>query len=125
CKESVDYKYVIELPDGNTRSIQGLKISGSYLYSISVVHGRYMDTICAREGASTTSHYHDATHQSGALARVVARSNYTFALASGGVSYVNATYSSASVSEAQGSRLAFRGNIKWASSVNNFRSISV
>ncbi len=124
CKKSVDYKYVIELPDGSTRSIQGLKISGSYLYSISVVHGRYMDTICAREGASSTSHYHDATYQNGTTARVVARS-YCFAIAYGGVSYANANYGSAYVSAYYGSRLAFRGNIKWASSVNNFRSISV
>lgn len=124
CHKSVDYKYTIELPDGNTRTIPSLKVSGSYLYPISVVHGRYMDTICAREGASSTSHYHDATYQSAYTARVVARSN-NYAYADGGVSYANANYDSANVYANFGSRLAFRGKIKWASSVNNFKAISV
>ena len=57
-------------------------------------------------------------------ARVVARSN-NYAYAYGGVSCANASHDSALVYAYYGSRLAFRGNIKWASSVNNFRSISV
>ena len=124
CHKSVDYKYTFELPDGTTRTIPSLKVSGSYLYPISVIHGRYMDTICAREGASSTSHYHDATYQAAYTARVVARSNSN-ASANGGVSYAYASNDSAYVNANYGSRLAFRGNIKWASSVNNFKAISV
>lgn len=124
CKESVDYKYTIELPDGTLRYIPSLKVSGSYMYPISVVHGRYMDTICAREGGSTTTHYYDCTYQNAATARVVARS-YDYAYAYGGVSYASANYDSAYVNASCGSRLAFRGTIRWASSVAAFKAISV
>ena len=124
CHKSVDYKYTFELPDGSTRTIPSVRVSGSYLYPISVIHGRYMDTICAREGASSTTHYHDATYQQASTARVVARS-YGNANASGGVSFANSSDGSAYVYASGGSRLAFRGKIKWASSVNVFRAISV
>lgn len=83
-----------------------------------------MDTICAREGASSSSYYHDATYQQASTARVVARS-YHNAVAFGGVSCANSSYDSADVYAYYGSRLAFRGKIKWASSVNAFKAISV
>ena len=124
CHKSVDYKYTFELPDGSTRTIPSVRVSGSYLYPISVIHGRYMDTICAREGASSSSHYHDATYQQASTARVVARSSLN-AYASGGVSCASSHSDSASVLAYYGSRLAFRGKIKWASSVNAFKAISV
>lgn len=124
CHKSVDYKYTFELPDGSTRTIPSVRVSGSYLYPISVIHGRYMDTICAREGASSSSHYHDATYQQASTARVVARSSSS-AGANGGVSYAYSSFDSASVNASFGSRLAFRGKIKWASSVNAFKAISV
>ena len=124
CHKSVDYKYTFELPDGSIRTIPSLRVFGSYIYSISVIHGRFMDTICAREGASSTSHYCDAVYQSASTARVVARSSVN-ASASGGVSYADASNGSASVFASFGSRLAFRGKIKWASSVNVFKAISV
>lgn len=56
-------------------------------------------------------------------ARVVCRSDSN-ASANGGVSFAGASYGSAIVSASIGSRLAFRGEIKWASSVNAYKAIS-
>lgn len=122
-KEKVDYIWRSVMPDGTERPIQGMKSYGS-LYPKSVVHGRFMDIVTARDGGSQTSNYYDNFYQSGSLSRVVYRSSNS-AIADGGVSYAYASRDSASVNAAFGSRLAFRGTIKEASSVSQFLSISM
>ena len=122
-KENVDYIWRSVMPDGTERQIQGMKSSGS-LYPKCVVHGRFMDIVTARDGGSQTSNYYDNFYQSSSLSRVVYRSNAN-AVAYGGVSYAYADYGSASVNAHIGSRLAFRGTIKEASSVSQFLSISM
>ena len=120
-RKTVDYIWRSPMPDGTEREIQGPKQSG-YLYPKNVIHGRYMDTIVSQSGGSQTSYYYDNCYQSSATARVVFRSSYN-AYAYGGVSVAFANYDSAGVYAAIGSRLAFRGRIKFATSVSAFIAI--
>lgn len=121
-KTTVNYRWTIELSDGSIRELQGPKQTGD-LYPKCVIHGRYMDTMVALAGGSTSTYYYDNCYQAGSTARVVYRS-YNHAFAFGGVSYANAYHDSAYVNAYIGSRLAFRGNIKWARSVSAYKAIS-
>ena len=120
-RKTLDYIWRSPMPDGSEREIQGPKQQGD-LYPKNVIHGRYMDTIVSQAGGSQTSYYYDNCYQSGATARVVSRSNSN-AYASGGVSYAFAYHDSAVVHANFGSRLAFRGHIKVATSVAEFIAI--
>lgn len=120
-KTTVDYIWRSMMPDGSERQIQGIKQQGD-LYPKNVIHGRFMDIVTAQSGGSQTSYYYDNFYQSGSTARVVYRSLYG-ADASGGVSYANSGYGSAYVDAGVGSRLAFRGVIKVATSVSAFIAI--
>ena len=121
-KTTVNYRWTIELSDGSIRELQGPKQTGD-LYPKCVIHGRYMDTMVALAGGSTSTYYYDNCYQAGSTARVVFRSYY-LAYAYGGVSCANAVYDSVYVFASIGSRLAFRGNIKWARSVSAYKAIS-
>lgn len=120
-KTTVDYIWRSMMPDGSERQIQGIKQQGD-LYPKNVIHGRFMDIVTAQSGGSQTSYYYDNFYQSGSTARVVFRSYY-YAYAYGGVSYAYSYYDSASVDAVIGSRLAFRGVIKVATSVSAFIAI--
>lgn len=120
-KTTVDYIWRSMMPDGSERQIQGIKQQGD-LYPKNVIHGRFMDIVTAQSGGSQTSYYYDNFYQSGSTARVVFRSYY-FAYASGGVSYAYSNNDSAYVVAGIGSRLAFRGVIKVATSVSAFIAI--
>lgn len=120
-KTTVDYIWRSMMPDGSERQIQGIKQQGD-LYPKNVIHGRFMDIVTAQSGGSQTSYYYDNFYQSGSTARVVFRSLHS-AYADGGVSYAYSNYDSAGVSAYVGSRLAFRGVIKVATSVSAFIAI--
>ena len=120
-KTTVDYIWRSTMPDGSERQIQGMKTAGE-LYPKNVVHGRYMDIVTAQSGGSQTSYYYDNFYQSGSTARVVCRS-YSYAYAVGGVSCAYSNYDAAYVNASIGSRLAFRGSIKVATSVSAFIAI--
>ena len=109
------------MPDGSQRRIQGLQATGD-LYPCNVVHGRFMDIVVARSGGSTSTFYFDNCYQAGATARVVCRSYY-IAYANGGVAFSNADYDSSNTSASIGSRLAFRGEIVFAESVEAFKAL--
>ena len=120
-RNTVDYIWRSPMPDGTEREIQGPKQSGDQ-YPKNVIHGRYMDTIVSQSGGSQTSYYYDICHQNPATARVVYRSgNVSYAF--GGVSCVRSDFNSAFVIAYIGSRLAFRGRIKFATSVSAFIAI--
>ena len=120
-KTTVDYIWRSMMPDGSERQIQGIKQQGD-LYPKNVIHGRFMDIVTAQSGGSQTSYYYDNFYQSGSTARVVYRSDF-YAYANGGVSCADSSYDSASVNAVIGSRLAFRGVIKVATSVSAFIAI--
>ena len=116
----VDGKWVIEMPDGSQRKVKGGTTSGIWIKS--VVHGKYMDLIPAgSQGDTSTTFYCDYYYYTAAAGRVVYRSRY-FAYANGGVSYANAN-NGASVTVAYvGSRLAFRGTLVEAASVEAYKA---
>ncbi len=101
-KTSVDYKWRVTMPDGTERAVRGATSGGAIR---AVVHGRYMDIVCALAGATYSTYYFDYSGISGSTARVVYRSNNN-ANANGGVSYANANNDSANVNSNIGSRLA-------------------
>ena len=116
------YKWRFRMPDGMERWVKGSATNN--LWITAVAHGKYMDLVPvgSTQGSSST-HYSDMYYVAGSSGRVVYRGNNN-ANASGGVSCANA-YHDASYSYASlGSRLAFRGQIVRASSVEAFKSIS-
>ena len=118
----VDGKWVITMPDGSIRKVDGSTTSGIYIKGI--VHGKYMDTIMAgSQGGSSTTYYSDYYYYTASVGRVVFRSN-SYAVAVGGVSCANASYDSSSTSASIGSRLAFRGNLVKAASVAAYKAAS-
>lgn len=117
----IDYQWVSTMPDGSQRRIQGLQATGD-LYPCNVVHGRFMDIVVARSGGSTSTYYFDNCYQAGSTARVVCRSS-SYANAYGGVAFSYASYDSSYTYSFIGSRLAFRGEIVFAESVEAFKAL--
>jgi len=109
----------IKMNDGTTREVQGCTNSGAW---ISKVHnGRFMDVIATYTNATEDTNYCDWANYSSSSSRVVLRSSYN-AYAYGGVAYANANYDSSSAYTDYGSRLAFRGTFRWASSVAEYKA---
>lgn len=116
----VDGKWVIEMPDGSQRKVKGGTTNGIWIKS--VVHGKYMDLIPAgSQGDTSTTFYCDYYYYTAAAGRVVYRSSYS-AYASGGVSCANARNDASSTGAGVGSRLAFRGKLVKAASVEAYKA---
>ena len=112
----------IKMPDGTTREVQAITNSGAW---ISKVHnGRFMDVIATYTNASETTCYADWANYSSASSRVVLRSVYS-AVAYGGVASAFADSASSGADTSFGSRLAFRGTIRWAASVAAYKSATM
>jgi hypothetical protein len=116
------YKWRIWMPDGTIRWVKGTSTSGYYITA--VAHGKYMDVIpVGTVSGSSSTYYADLYWVSSSSFRVVYR-GYGDADAYGGVSYAYAssvaTYAGANV----GSRLAFRGKIVKAESVEAYKALS-
>lgn len=116
----VDGKWVIEMPDGSQRKVKGGTTSGIWIKS--VVHGKYMDLIPAgSQGDTSTTFYCDYYYYTAAAGRVVCRS-YSNANAGGGVSCADASYDASDTYAHVGSRLAFRGKLVKAASVEAYKA---
>ena len=116
----VDGKCVISMPDKTQRRVPW-PTSGHYIKAI--LHGKYCDTISAdAAGGTETTFYCDWTNITASVGRVVCRSYY-YASAGGGVSFANANNDSSVTGANIGSRLAFRGNLVKAESVEAFEAI--
>ena len=109
----------ITMPDGSIRNVQG-RTASSYIKR--VVWGKYMDIISTGgAGGSSTTYYADYYSYEASTNRVLFRSSNATG-ANGGVSYANAL-NAASYSHAYyGSRLAFRGTLVRATSVEAYRA---
>ena len=109
------------MPDGTERWVKGT--TSSY-WITGIAHGLYMDLVpVGNMGGSSSTYYCDYYSYSSSAGRVVYRGNY-YAYAGGGVSCADA-YGAPSFSNAYiGSRLAFRGQIVRAASVEAFKSIT-
>ena len=115
-------KWRIWMPDGSIRFVKGKTSSDQWI--VGVAHGKYMDMVpVGSANGSSSTYYCDKYYISTAACRVVFRGCY-FASAYGGVSFSNA-YSDASYSSSYiGSRLAFRGRIVKAESVEAYKALS-
>ena len=112
----------IKMPDGTTREVQAITNGGAW---ISKVHnGRFMDVIATYTNASETTCYADWANYSSSSSRVVLRSDIS-ADAVGGVAYAYANNGSSFAYTSCGSRLAFRGTIRWAASVAAYKSATM
>ncbi|MBQ7684994.1 MAG: hypothetical protein IJT48_10955, partial [Bacteroidaceae bacterium] len=115
------YKWRFRMPDGTERWVKGSATNN--LWITAVAHGKYMDLVpVGSTQGSASTYYSDMYYVAGSSGRVVYRGSNN-ATAYGGVSFAFA-YSDASNSSANlGSRLAFRGKIVRASSVEAFKAI--
>ncbi|MDO4158869.1 MAG: hypothetical protein Q4D41_00245 [Prevotellaceae bacterium] len=116
------YKWRIWMPDGSIRLVKGSSTSG--LWIAGVAHGKYMDVIpVGTFSGSSTTYYMDIYYVSSSSGRVVYR-GYINANAVGGVSNAVAFHDASNSATVVGSRLAFRGQIVKAESVEAFKAIT-
>ena len=114
-------KWRIWMPDGTTRMVKGKTSSDQWITG--VAHGKYMDVIpVGTANGSSSTYYCDKYYISTAASRVVYRGCY-YAHAHGGVSNANASDDASSTHANVGSRLAFRGRIVKAESVEAYKAI--
>ena len=112
-------KWRIWMPDGTVRWVKGKTTSDQWITG--VAHGKYMDIVpVGTANGSSSTYYCDKYWISTAASRVVYRGCY-YANASGGVS--NASNDSSYPDTYIGSRLAFRGKLVRAESVEAYKAI--
>ena len=112
----------IKMNDGTTREVQGQTATSQYITKVH--NGRFMDVIATYANSDSTHGYADYHSYSGSASRVVLRS-YFGASALGGVASAGASAGSSNADTYYGSRLAFRGTIRWAESVAAYKSASM
>ena len=114
-------KWRIWMPDGSIRLVKGKTTSDQWI--VGVAHGKYMDVVpVGSANGSSSTYYCDKYWISTAAVRVVYRGYYS-ADAYGGVSDAHASYDASHSSSSIGSRLAFRGKIVRAESVEAYKAI--
>ena len=115
-------KWRIWMPDGSIRFVKGKTSSDQWI--VGVAHGKYMDMVpVGSANGSSSTYYCDKYYISTAASRVVFR-GYSYAYANGGVSYANASNDASNSYSSIGSRLAFRGRIVKAESVEAYKALS-
>ena len=115
-------KWRIWMPDGSIRFVKGKTSSDQWI--VGVAHGKYMDMVpVGSANGSSSTYYCDKYYISTAASRVVFRGYYS-AYANGGVSCANAYYDASYSNSFIGSRLAFRGRIVKAESVEAYKALS-
>ena len=115
-------KWRIWMPDGSTRFVKGKTSSDQWI--VGVAHGKYMDMVpVGSANGSSSTYYCDKYYISTAASRVVFR-GYNNANANGGVSYAYANNDASYSYSYIGSRLAFRGRIVKAESVEAYKALS-
>ena len=115
-------KWRIWMPDGSIRFVKGKTSSDQWI--VGVAHGKYMDMVpVGSANGSSSTYYCDKYYISTAASRVVFRGYYN-ANAHGGVSYANTYHDGSNSHTYVGSRLAFRGRIVKAESVEAYKALS-
>ncbi len=115
-------KWRIWMPDGSIRFVKGKTSSDQWI--VGVAHGKYMDMVpVGSANGSSSTYYCDKYYISTAASRVVFRGCY-YADAVGGVSCANAHIDASYSDSYIGSRLAFRGRIVKAESVEAYKALS-
>ena len=115
-------KWRIWMPDGSIRFVKGKTSSDQWI--VGVAHGKYMDMVpVGSANGSSSTYYCDKYYISTAASRVVFR-GCSNASAHGGVSFASAFYDASYSYSHIGSRLAFRGRIVKAESVEAYKALS-
>lgn len=115
-------KWRIWMPDGSIRFVKGKTSSDQWI--VGVAHGKYMDMVpVGSANGSSSTYYCDKYYISTAVSRVVFR-GYNYAYANGGVSCAYANNDASGSNSYIGSRLAFRGRIVKAESVEAYKALS-
>ena len=115
-------KWRIWMPDGSIRFVKGKTSSDQWI--VGVAHGKYMDMVpVGSANGSSSTYYCDKYYISTAASRVVFR-GCANANAHGGVSCAYADSDASSSFSGIGSRLAFRGRIVKAESVEAYKALS-
>ena len=108
-------------PDGSIRNVNA-GTSDGWITNIAAENGPFFDMVPTNVGGSDSTHYSDYYYQTSGNSLVLARSSYGSS-AYGGVAYANNDASNTNSN--YGSRLAFRGVIREAESVNAFKALAV
>ena len=115
-------KWRIMMPDGSFRWVKGGTSYGMWITG--VAHGLFMDMVpVGIYNGSSSTYFTDAFWVSTSAGRVVYR-GYYYAYASGGVSYAYASSDASNANANVGSRLAFRGEIVKAKSVEAYKALA-
>ena len=115
--------WTITDPEGGTRQVNA-GTSDGWITHVAAENGPYFDMVPTEVGGSETTHYSDYYWQTSGGPLVLARS-YVDSYTHGGVACANAFYDASYTYSYYGSRLAFRGVIEKAQSVNAFKALQV
>ena len=118
-----DRVWTITNPDGTTRKVNAHTADG-WITHVAAETSDFFDMVPTDVGGSETTHYSDYYYQTSGGALVLARSSYS-SVSYGGVAFASAYYAPTNTSTLCGSRLAFRGVIREASSVGAFKSLPI
>lgn len=110
-------------PDGSIHNVNA-GTSDGWITNIAAENGPFFDMVPTNVGGSDSTHYSDYYYQTSGNSLVLARSSGG-SDAKGGVAYAGADGAASSTGSGYGSRLAFRGVIREAESVNAFKALAV
>ena len=110
-------------PDGSIRNVNA-GTSDGWITNIAAENGPFFDMVPTNVGGSDSTHYSDYYYQTSGNSLVLARS-YIGSHTHGGVAYAFAFNDASYTYSYYGSRLAFRGVIREAESVNAFKALAV
>ncbi len=118
-------RWLSKMPDGSEREIQNSGLAGT-LWIRKVMHGRYMDVLPAADGGSSSGYYGDPV-QEGTSGFMCMRSRIQgYPLSStAGLLLLHNTCGPTAVNPFIGTRLAFRGRIKWEDNVGEYKKLAL
>lgn len=115
--------WTITDPDGATRTVNA-HTSDGWITGVAAEAGPFFDMVPTAVGGSETTHYSDYYYQTSGGPFCLLRP-YFSSNAHGGVAYSNANSAASDSGTSVGSRLAFRGVVREAQSVNAFKALAV
>ena len=110
-------------PDGSIRNVNA-GTSDGWITNIAAENGPFFDMVPTNVGGSDSTHYSDYYYQTSGNSLVLARSSVGSS-SDGGVACAGASDDASRADSDCGSRLAFRGVIREAESVNAFKALAV
>lgn len=115
--------WTITDPDGATRTVNA-HTSDGWITGVAAEAGPFFDMVPTAVGGSETTHYSDYYYQTSGGPFCLLRSYYS-SFTFGGVAYSYADNAASFSDTSFGSRLAFRGVVREAQSVNAFKALAV